>query len=523
MSKKYDEMNFYLGSFLHQNKKTSLQLNGYGRWNDESSSLQLFLNIKYGAFNYNMAITEVLGFHFVISNSLSKSQAIIEFSGEKIKTIVDTASKTIKWETEKGNYEFVFSNGPSLFSFIQTVAGFYNLSGSIINSFVLSNILSNFESQTNIITNKMVSVISCQEENKSAVVEESEIDKALDAVIENNTEFDEKVLAPIMETVSKKVTKEALFGFNTLEKFNEYLSSLIMEDDFPKILSNLPFNLIYIPDEEILFYGLQYVRNIIKTKGIKDKAICAQPIIIGERHKNMKFVGREAAILFLSFIESLMDDRYKDNVLVMLTYKVFLAPYFQYAFVVEKEKLHEDLKSVYDDLGAWNTNWDSMWNTIQDMKVKVEKSKTQLTSKENIKNMLMKLGSIKFINYDSNSSFERNVKLFESLLSPSDTDKEIRFDSDIIKFLELDESTKELFSCIMKGYIKENKTIETNFADISSDEIAPFNVNTLKYVYLFDVSNLKKWISDITYVKSKCIDLDASYVDMLKKFIPFLK
>ena len=528
MSRKYEEMNFYLGSFLHQNKKTSLKLSGYGKWNDESSLLKLFLSIKYGAFIYNMPITEVLGFHFVISNSLAKNQTKIEFTGEKTKTIIDTASRIIMWECEKGNYEFTFINNSSLFSFIQTVAGFYNLSGSIINSFVLSNILTNFESQTSIITNKMVSMLPAIDENRVDDIPDNSIDKALDEIIENNKEFDDNVLNPIMEKVTKKATKEVLFGFDSLKKFNEYLSSLIMEDNFPGILSNLPFNLIYTPDEEILFYCLQYVRNTIKTKGIKDPKLCMQPIIIGEKHKNMKFVGREAGILFLSFIESIIDDDSKNDVMTMLVYKVLLAPYFQYAFLVEEEKLFEDLKTIYDEISVWKSEWKTIWNTIKEMKQKVEKSRIQITSRENIKNILVKMGNIKLLDYDSNSSFERNVKLYENLNPGSNNSDEsqadtIKFDSDIINFLDLNEDTKKLFIEIMKGYTIENKTLENNFSEISSNDMGAFNVNTLKYIYLFNMENLKKWTSDITFVKSKCVELDLSYVDLLKKFIPFLK
>jgi len=526
--KKYDEMSFYLGSFNHKNKKLTMSLSGHGKWNEEDNQLYFYLNIKMGAFIHNMSLTETLGFHFVISRLLSNNQNPLIYNSNNMEMEINIATGDIVFKSEKGQYNFTFENSTSMYSFIQTIFGFHNLSGSIINSFVLSNILYNFENQTHLITDKMTSVISNTSANKEIVQENndteiSEFDKELDIAIENNTKFDTEILQPIIDKVETKITKETLFGFNSLSKFNEYVSNLIMEDNYPNILKTSPFNMVYAPDEELLFYCLQYTRGLIKSKGILDKSLCAQPIIIGEKYKNIKFISREISILFLSFIESIMDPNFKEDVMLMLSYKVYMAPYFQYVFLIDENKLNEDLKNIYNELKIWKVEWNKMWDTIKGMKIKIDANKDSLTDDIKIKNMLSgmcKNNGFNLIDYDKNLNFIVNVKNFEINLK---NNSEVMMDKDISEFLSI--NNNERFKEVIKDMIENKLNVNDSLKNkkITIDELGLFSTQSLKYLYLFDKDNYKKWTSDLYFVKTKLKDLDElSFSDILTKFLPFL-
>ncbi|MCK9556215.1 hypothetical protein M0R36_10455, partial [bacterium] len=340
---------------------------------------------------------------------------------------------------------------------------------------------------------------------------------------ENNTKFDTEILQPIIDKVETKITKETLFGFNSLSKFNEYVSNLIMEDNYPNILKTSPFNMVYAPDEELLFYCLQYTRGLIKSKGILDKSLCAQPIIIGEKYKNIKFISREISILFLSFIESIMDPNFKEDVMLMLSYKVYMAPYFQYVFLIDENKLNEDLKNIYNELKIWKVEWNKMWDTIKGMKIKIDANKDSLTDDIKIKNMLSgmcKNNGFNLIDYDKNLNFIVNVKNFEINLK---NNSEVMMDKDISEFLSI--NNNERFKEVIKDMIENKLNVNDSLKNkkITIDELGLFSTQSLKYLYLFDKDNYKKWTSDLYFVKTKLKDLDElSFSDILTKFLPFL-
>jgi len=584
MWNKDDRISFSYGSFLDSSKSKKMDLSGTAYWNKDNNVITCKLNVQLGPIFFSMSVLDTLRFSDVIRSE----QQSANFNGTNFTWQIVKSEITVNWIMADGSRavgNFVFSSQSDFMSFIGAIASFSQFISGITSSVILTNILTDFNNETQKLTSKLCAnkqmadqsfnVVGMPMEQQAAVVLENkpvapsipsillspspskdavtksqvesvvqnEADLGIDSIINSGIPTDIDTLS---KTIVQRQVKDVLFGYSDIDQLFSSLENLIFQTDIPRILEVAPYNFIHRANHEVLFYAIQYGRILVRKSleninGNSNKdnqnngtiTISKHPLILGDLHKQIAesksnpFITEEVGTMFLSFIHALM--KKPDNGKLMLVFKSLIAPYYLYILRFGSDILESSLKQIYEQnfYVCTDIKWNDMWTKISQIKQMIDPI-LDITNPA-VKDVFEKNLGIKLMSFNLQDTLVNNVKAFEkdylpSLFAPAPTNGQLVIDDKIWKWLNVPEKLIDQYKQIL-SFMNTNKVFYGDAVKklkVNRDSLALFSQNMLLFLYLSTEHDLNRWLSDYNYLINVCSSrAEVSYLTTLSAISAF--